>query len=234
MTMPTNTASESVYERVVQHIFFSHNISPGAKIVETKLAHHLGVSRIPVRESLRRLAGQGLLVGDKNGDGGVRLRSYTAEEIHGLYELRELLEGGAARAAARAATEIDLARMEMICERMSLLVGKYGSVEWADLDHFFHHALADASQNDRIALPLKCLLTECHYLFYLFPVHRGRFKLPPEDVHAHMQCIVDDHCNLLDLIRRRDAEAAERKAREDIRVGKARFALVSIAQDLAC
>jgi DNA-binding GntR family transcriptional regulator len=231
--MSTDASPESVYERVVQHIFFSGNVAPGTKVVEKRLADHLGVSRIPIRESLRRLAGQGLLVGDQNGEGGVRVRKYTAEEIRQLYELRELLEGGAARAAARAATDTDVARMEMTCQQMALDVGDYGSVKWANLDHAFHNALADASHNERIARTLKCLLTECHYLFYLYPSHHGRPKLSSEEVKVHMQSVVDDHRTLLGFICAGDADSAERKAREDMRVSNARFTQVLIARDLA-
>jgi DNA-binding GntR family transcriptional regulator len=45
-------------------------------------------------------------VGEQNGK-GVRIRQYTAEEVHQLYEHRELLEGG----VVRAATDIDIARL---------------------------------------------------------------------------------------------------------------------------
>ncbi len=230
--MYTDASSESVYDRVVQHVFFSGKIAPGSKVVEKKLADHLGLSRIPIRETLRRLSGQGLLVGDQNGE-GVRIRKYTAEEIRQLYELRELLEGGAARAAARAATDTDVARMEMICQQMILDVGDYGSKRWANLDHSFHDAVADASHNDRIAHPLKCLLTECHYLFYLYPSHYARPKPTDKEAKAFMKSVVDDHQTLLRFICARDAAGAEQKAREDMRASNARYTQVLIARDLA-
>ena len=223
---------ESIYDRVVHHIFFSGNVSPGTKVVERKLADHLGVSRIPIRETLRQLAGQGLLVTDHNGQ-GTRLRKYTAEDIRQLYELRELLEGGAARAAARAATDTDVARMEMICQQSAEEVGDYGSKKWADLDHAFHAALADASHNERVARSLKQLLTECHYVFYLYPSHHSRPKLSLEEAKAHMQGVLADHQTLLRLICTGDADGAERKAREDMRASNDRFTQLLIARDLA-
>lgn len=226
------SSSSSVYDRVVQHIFFSGNVAPGSKVVEKKLADELGVSRIPIRESLRQLAGQGLLVADHSGQ-GARLRKYTAEDIRQLYELRELLEGGAARAAARAATDTDVARMQMICDETAVEVGDYGSKKWADLDHAFHAALADAAHNDRIARALKQLLTECHYVFYLYPSHYGRPKPTEVEARAHMQSVLDDHQTLLRLICAGDAEGAEAKARADMRISIERFTRVLIARDLA-
>jgi DNA-binding GntR family transcriptional regulator len=230
--MSTDLSTESIYDRVVQHIFFSGNITPGSKVVEKKLADQLGVSRIPIRETLRHLAGQGLLVGDQSGQ-GVRVRKYTAEDIRQLYELREMLEGGAARAAARAATDTDVARMEMICQQTALEVGDYGSKKWADLDHAFHDAMADAAHNDRIARSLKHLLMECHYLFYLYPSHYGRPKPTAEEATKHMQSVLDDHQTLLRLICAGDADGAERKAREDMRVSCTRFTHNLFAKDLA-
>jgi DNA-binding GntR family transcriptional regulator len=223
---------ESIYDRVVRHIFFSGNMSPGSKVVESKLADHLGVSRIPIRETLRQLAGQGLLVTDHHGQ-GVRLRKYTAEDIRQLYEMRELLEVGAVRAAARAASDIDVARMEMVCQQMAAEVGNYGSKKWADIDHAFHAALADASHNERIARALKQLLTECHYIFYLYPSHGGRPQPTPDQARAHMQAVLEDHQTLLRLICAGDADGGERKAREDMRASVARFTQELIAQGLA-
>ena len=71
-----------------------------------QLSDQLGVSRIPICETLERLAARGALVGEQNGK-GVRIRQYMAEEVHRLYEYRELLEGG----AVRATTDIDIARL---------------------------------------------------------------------------------------------------------------------------
>jgi DNA-binding GntR family transcriptional regulator len=229
--MANGTNDESVYDRVVQHIFFSGNVPPGTKVIEKKLAEQLGVSRIPIRESLGRLAGQGLLVGGQNGQ-GVRVRKYTAEEIRQLYELRELLEGGAARAAARSATDLDITRMEMICKQSEEEVGDYGSSKWAELDHAFHDALADASHNERIAKQLKYLLMECHYIFYMYPSHYGRPKPSPKEAEAHMRSVLNDHQTLLQLIISGNAEGAEQKAREDMRVSNKRFTQALIAMDL--
>lgn len=76
----------------------SGHVQPGARVVETQLAARLGVSRIPVREALGRLRGQGLLVSDGHGR-GMRLRQYSLDDITNFYDYREMLEGGAARAA---------------------------------------------------------------------------------------------------------------------------------------
>ncbi len=169
---------------------------------------------MPVRESLRRLVGQDLLVSEPDGR-GVRLRQYSTEEIRQLYELRESLEGTAARAAARAANDSDISRLKIICQKIESEVGRYGSERWARLDHAFHDELARASHNDRVARLLKLLLTECHYLF--FGSRKSRRKLSKEVATAHMQAVLDEHHSLIDLISRGDGDGAEKLARDHVR-----------------
>ena len=94
--------SNAIYDRVVDMIFCGR-FAPGAKLVEEELAAALGVSRVPVRETLAKLVGQGLLGGGGKGQGVAR--EYTVEEVR-QYEYREALEGRRA-AAERGATATD-------------------------------------------------------------------------------------------------------------------------------
>ena len=212
--MARKNSAATTYDRIVEYVFHSGSVSPGTRLVEQELADHLGVSRMPVRESLRRLVGQDLLVSEPDGR-GVRLRQYSTEEVRQLYELRETLEGTAARAAARAANDSDLSRLRIICQKTESEVGNYGSKRWAELDHAFHDELARASHNDRVARLLKLLLTECHYLF--FGSRRNRRKLSKEVATAHMQAVVDEHRLLIDLIGRGDGDGAEKLAQDHVR-----------------
>ena len=76
-----------LYDRVVDYLFQSGDVEPGGRVVETQLAARLGVSRIPVREVLGRLRGQGLLVSDGKGR-GMRLRRYSLDDLAHVYEYR--------------------------------------------------------------------------------------------------------------------------------------------------
>jgi len=202
----------TVYTRVAD-LIFEGNIEAGAKVVEQDVADRLGVSRIPVRESLRKMVGQGLLVADKGGR-GVRVRLYTSEERRQLCEARAWLEAGAASSAARVATDGDVRRLRAVCDQMVPDVANYGSRRWADLDHDFHSTLADASHNQRLATMLKLMLTECHYVFYLDPSRNRSPEPAPADVEKHMENVKHEHKELIDLILAGNADAAERKARE--------------------
>lgn len=229
MTVST-TGTSDTYDRIV-HMVFS-TMAPGTKLVERQLASELGVSRVPVRETLAKLVAQGVLVGGEKGQ-GVRVRDYSHEEVRQLYQFRETIEGGVAHAAARAATGDDLLKLDLICEQMEAEVGHYGSARWADLDHRFHETLAQASRNERFARAMKSLLAECHYVFYLHPSHRGRPRPSAEDAERLMRNVVKDHRALLDLIRAGDADAAEQKARGDMRKSAERASRALMAGDLS-
>ena len=213
---------ESIYDRIFQHLFHSGDVLPGARVVETQLAARLGVSRIPVREALGRLCGQGLLVTDGKGQ-GMRLRRCSLTEISQLYVYREFLEGAAASAAAKHAGPDDLARLLEICERAADVAARGGFEypEWRDADHEFHAALADASHNERIARSLKTLLAELHCVFYgeiyrRLAAFKGR-KLSRAELFRHAGVSMHEHAGILAAIRARDVVVAERSARRHIR-----------------
>ncbi|MEA1950149.1 MAG: GntR family transcriptional regulator [Planctomycetota bacterium] len=214
--MPFSHISDesSVYERLLK-IVFSEDATPGEKLVERNLASELGVSRIPVRESVREMVAQGLLVGGEKWE-GVRTRRYTPDDIRQLSEFREIFDGGAARIAAMNATDMDVAQLEMICTEAESEVGNYGSERWAHLDHRFHEAVADASHNQRLVHFMKFMLAESHYAFYVHPGRMRRSVPSKEEAVEHMQRVVKDHRTLVDMIREKDADGAEKIARAHI------------------
>ena len=82
-------------------------LASGAFLVESDLARALGVSRTPVREALRRLAADGLVLTE--GHRRAVVREFSEDQVQELYELRARLES---YAAARAATRLDAAALE--------------------------------------------------------------------------------------------------------------------------
>jgi DNA-binding GntR family transcriptional regulator len=76
----------------------SGELSPGARIPEARLAEELGVSRGTVRDALRQLQRERLIVWTARRSPHVR--NLSQDEIDDIYQVRELLEGGAARTLA--------------------------------------------------------------------------------------------------------------------------------------
>lgn len=89
---------EQVYLTIKDHII-KGVFSPGQKLVESKLVNLLNTSRTPIREALRRLEMEGLLVSRPSQ--GVEVTNFTKEAMNDLFECNSVLEGLAARKAKR-------------------------------------------------------------------------------------------------------------------------------------
>ena len=97
--------------------------APGARLREEEIAERFGMSRTPVREALRRLEADGLVVvTPRRGAEVVRWRD---DDIAELVELRALLEGHAARRAATGGG-VDLVALDELCARMEEYAGDGG------------------------------------------------------------------------------------------------------------
>src|SRR5687768_8483139 len=89
---------EDVKEYLLDAILHGQ-LQPGDRIVETRVAHELGVSQGPVREALRDLEMFGFVVSEPFR--GTRVRKTTSAELIEIYPIRAALEGVGAREAAR-------------------------------------------------------------------------------------------------------------------------------------
>ena len=90
-------ASSLAYDTVRQFIL-GGSFLPGERLVEEDLAHRVGVSRTSIRDSLRRLAGEGLVRTEANR--GTFVAEMSSEEIDEIFQLRAVLEGHATALAA--------------------------------------------------------------------------------------------------------------------------------------
>lgn len=138
------TAAESATSALFAAIV-DGTIAPGAHLRLQDLAAQFGLSMMPVREAVRRLAALGLveIVPHK----GAFVRAMTLEDVVATYETRFLLEGSAARRAAARFTSADaeVAR-RALDERIQYL--DLGDTEHArDAHERFHFAIYDAADN---------------------------------------------------------------------------------------
>jgi DNA-binding GntR family transcriptional regulator len=179
-------------------------MKPGQRITELMLTQSLGVSRGPVREALSRLELDGLLVYEKNR--GVSVRKLSRDDIVNMLEVRESLEGLAARTTAR------LVRDEPGKEHLRQLIGTMGVAAAAgDIagynQHYaeFHQCLVSHSRNPLLEKMMSLLN------IYLF---RGQLnKL------IDLQLVRDshrEHAALLDALLKNEPDKAERAVRKHI------------------
>ncbi|MFI2436087.1 GntR family transcriptional regulator [Streptomyces sp. NPDC018693] len=105
---------DRVYEALLE-LITTRALQPGQHLVESELAHHLGVSRQPVREALQRLNTEGWV--DLRPAQGAFVHEPTEEEADQLLTVRALLEAEAARLAAVNADEESIGDLDRIVEQ---------------------------------------------------------------------------------------------------------------------
>lgn len=155
---------DQIYHSIRQMII-QGTIKPGERIFEAKLAREFNVSRSPVREAVRALEKEGLLViGDKS-----RISVYkpTLKDVEDIYQCRMVLESLAARLTARLASNRELKEIE------STLVQTKKSLEASDspanndsiisLNARFHDLIVHYSQNKRLQKQLYDLRSLSYY-----------------------------------------------------------------------
>jgi len=107
---------QDAYARLLSEIR-AGSLQPGDRVTETDLATRLGISRTPVREAIRALETDGLVIHTPRVGASIRALDYA--EITELYEMRAILEGSAARFAARAAYDSETTELATINAEMA-------------------------------------------------------------------------------------------------------------------
>lgn len=201
----TNALREAILDGALQ---------PSAWLREDELARTLQVSRTPVREALRRLADEGLVV--KTAHQGTVVAGLSLEDILALYVVRENLEGVAGRLAAVRCTPQLLAGLEAAQERMSRAVARGDAAELGRENLEFHRLLRTAAGNPY----LERFLTQVEHAVRRLPVNT--FVKP-----GRAEAVLAEHRAIIEAIRSRDGDAAEAAAKKHMHEARnVRLALV--------
>ncbi|HET8985830.1 MAG TPA: GntR family transcriptional regulator [Trueperaceae bacterium] len=137
------TVAEDVYEYLRGELL-AGRLAAGAWLREQEVATALHVSRTPVREAVRRLAQDGLLVVEANR--GVKVHEPDLTEARATYQVRGLLEGMAAGLAAERSTPDARERLEAQLRAMSE-AARDDAVRHIEADNAFHALVAELSGN---------------------------------------------------------------------------------------
>lgn len=112
-------SAERAYE-VIRSAIIEGRYRPGQRIIEQRIGEEHDLSRTPVREALRILEAEGLVISERNR--GAIVRPVSAKDIGDLYELRSRLESLAAERAAERATPEDVASLDEAIAQFDLAI----------------------------------------------------------------------------------------------------------------
>lgn len=138
--------------RRIRDLILSDELAPGSRLGQVELAERFGISRTPVREALRRLAGEGLV--DPLSNRGFRVVDLGLDAVMRRLEVRTILEPGIVRLAARRRGERDIERLWAAISREERA---QDGIEAHDASRDFHVALARAAGNEELVRVLESL-----------------------------------------------------------------------------
>jgi DNA-binding GntR family transcriptional regulator len=136
-----------VYQEVLARIR-SGAVSLDDRLVDTTLAAEFGLSRMPAREALLRLAHEGYLVGSTR---GFRLPRLTTRDMADIFEVRRLLEPRAAASAAAVISDSALDALEAALDAARAAVAQADAAAFAEANGQFRRAWMAATPNRRLA-----------------------------------------------------------------------------------
>jgi DNA-binding GntR family transcriptional regulator len=191
-----------VFNKIREDIL-SGKYSQNEELKENSIGVELGVSRTPVREALRQLELEGLvnIIPNK----GAYVNGISEKDIHDIFIIRSYLEGLCAKWACEHITQEQLDELEEIVYLSEFHAKKDHHEQIVELDSKFHQLIYEAS-NSKI---LDHVLSD----FHQYVQRIRKITLASEKRAADSN---KEHTAILEAIKQRDGEKAERLAHEHI------------------
>jgi GntR family transcriptional regulator of vanillate catabolism len=186
------------------------DLQPGTRLQEVALADQLQVSRTPIREALRTLAEEGLLIYEPNR--GYHVRRFSLDYILKAFRLRMVLEGLSARLAAehpltKAGEQAFLAALSKGDELLQQIdTDDFDTDAWRDMNKAFHFAIHHQADNE-------LLLQTARWSSRIPVVIQGAFLWYGKADYRRSH---DAHHHIFDAIRRGQPDRADHLMQEHI------------------
>jgi DNA-binding GntR family transcriptional regulator len=200
----------------LQQLIYGGEFKAGDRLNEAALAARMGTSRGPIREAIRILAGTGLVTPVVNR--GVFVREVSLREMLEIYDLRALVFGFAAEAAARHITDEARHKFESLLDGMDAASRAGDSGLYYTLNLEFHELVLVLSNSQRAHRLYDDYVKELHLY------RRQNFNKP-----ANMLGSNAEHRRLYEAIAKGDAALAKTRAEDHIKAGRQR--LLALADD---
>ena len=186
------------------------DLKAGQRLMEVQLAEQLGVSRTPIREAIRKLELEGLVVMLPRK--GAYVANMSFKDLIDVLEIRSSLEGLAASLAAERLREEDISDLERVAKEFEK------SVREADIDNVlkknveFHEKIFLMANNKKLYQLITSLWEQVH-----------RFRVTYVSNYDASLSLVDEHNRILEAIKSGDCELAKKYATEHIEIAEQFF-----------
>lgn len=134
--------------QTIRKAILNGELEPGERLMETQLGEKLGVSRTPIREAIRKLELEGLVVMVPRK--GAQVAQFTIKDIEDVLQVRASLEALAAKLACRHMDERSFLKLQLIITEYEYAAKEDDIEVMIQKDIEFHDTIALASQNDKL------------------------------------------------------------------------------------
>lgn len=211
-----STLSEHVYQALMEAIL-QGKLGPGEHLVEQSLADQFGVSRMAVREAIRKLAHDGLVEVIPNR--GTFTIEFTNRDIEEIFDLRAILEEKAIRRVTERGRRSDLALLEDVLDEMREVEKLDDRVAAATVDTRFHQRLVELSGHSRVARVWRSMSAQITMVVY-----------NSSSYYPDVGNLAERHAMIVDAMRSGDPDLAAETVLHHIHEG-GKYLLAAIKQD---
>lgn len=171
-------------------------LKPWERLMEITLADKLGVSRTPIREAIRKLELEGLVVMAPRK--GAKVASITERDLNDVLEVRKGMEVLAISLACKRITGEELEKLETIEQSFQKLIESGNLTELAEMDVKFHDTIYQATNNQRLVQLLNNLREQMY-----------RYRMEYLKDIAVRRTLAEEHKAICRALRERDEQQAE-------------------------
>jgi DNA-binding GntR family transcriptional regulator len=186
---------------ILKNMIISRKLLPGDKIPQKKLAQDLGISRTPLVGALKYLEKEKLVEAIPRR--GFFVRLFSKQEMISIFELREVLEGLAARRAAANITDGQIIKLRGFFKQFAKSKDIKDYKAYAKEDRRFHNFVTEVGSREF----LKSILETYNIVSFSYQVvsSEGLVRAPNYTIHEHL--------SIIEAISKRDPPAAEERMR---------------------
>ncbi|QEK13276.1 GntR family transcriptional regulator [Crassaminicella thermophila] len=191
-----------VFEHL-RNAILNGNLKPSERLMEVQIAEQLGVSRTPVREAIRKLELEGLVV--MIARKGAYVADVSVKDILDVLEVRSVLEGLAAALAAERITDEELEELELISNNFKKALENDDKEKMIEKDMQFHDKILRSTRNPKLIQIAQSLQEQVQ-----------RFRTTYFIEYNQLKTILSDHQEILEAISNREVEKAQKVAQKHV------------------
>ena len=180
----------------LRQAIFRGELKPGERLMEIQLANKLGVSRTPIREAIRKLELEGLVLMIPRR--GAEVAEITEKSLRDVLEVRGALEELAVDLACDRITNEDIQNLKEAAKEFEAALQGGDVTEYAEADVKFHDIIYHATDNQRLIQ----LLYNLREQMYRYRVE----YLKRKEMHS---ILLEEHEHIIECIEKRDKQAAK-------------------------